>query len=226
MERNRTMTKPAADHSGEPAAKPRRGRPPAAEAGQVEERILETATALFLEQGFGRTTLDQVAEKARSGKSTLYGRYPNKQALFSAVVRRSINTMFADLTVVPSGRTARDRLRHVGTELVRNGLLPRCVAFIRITAAEAENFPELARMGYDESFQGCLRCIAEAITGTTEKAAIEGATPAAVRFMETALHPLWFQAVYGADPAMLMVRGQELVDDAVMLLEAKGLLPD
>lgn len=202
----------------EQVERPRRGRPRNDETGQVGERILDAATALFLAQGFGRTTLDQVSDNSHTGKTTLYGRYPNKESLFAAVVRRSIGTMFAELLDVPRKTPLENRLRHAGRELVQAYLVPRCVALIRITAAEAASFPDLARMAYDFSMAGSARYVAEAIADGGTDEAIETAMPMAQRFVEVALHSIAFRAIFGADPAALLATSSRDIDDAITLL--------
>ena len=67
----------------------KKGRPSNAMAGDVEERILDAASAMFLQHGFGGTSLERIAEAAGAGKATLYSRYSGKEALFSAVVTRN-----------------------------------------------------------------------------------------------------------------------------------------
>lgn len=209
---------------GQPISRPRRGRPPASEAGLAEERVLDAATALFLEQGFGRTTLDQVSERSRSGKSTLYGRFANKEALFEAVVRRSIAVMFEGVQRPNPDLPVRERVRSVGLELARALLESRCVALMRITAAEAGNFPELATVGYRESFDGAARFVAEAITG--QAAGIDDAMPAACRFVELALQPMSFQATFGASSDRLLATADRDIDDALGAIVARGLLKE
>src|ERR1700761_9761627 len=68
----------------------RYGRPPRGHAGQVEERILDAAGRVFLEHGFQGTSVDEIAEAASAGKPTIYARFPNKQALFTAVIERLV----------------------------------------------------------------------------------------------------------------------------------------
>ncbi|MGW9820737.1 AcrR family transcriptional regulator [Methylorubrum extorquens] len=206
------------------ADKPRRGRPPAAEAGVAEERMLEAATALFLEQGFGRTTLDQVSRRSGTGKSALYGRFPDKEALFAAVVRCSIHVMFDELTASPTGVGVRERLRHVGRGLAENLLVPRCIALMRITAAEAPNFPDLARMAYRVSFEGSVRCVLAALDPAGGGEASQDMIRMAERFVELAIQPISFQAAFGTDIEPLRQRCADDVDDAILLLEAKGWL--
>lgn len=208
---------------GQTISRPRRGRPPASEAGLAEERVLDAATALFLEQGFGRTTLDQVSERSRSGKSTLYGRFANKEALFEAVVRRSIAVMFEGVQRPSLDLPVRERVRLVGLELARALLESRCVALMRITAAEAGNFPELATVGYRESFDGAARFVAEAIVGT-DAADVDQVMPAACRFVEVALQPMSFQATFGAASDELLKLAERDIDDALDVIVARGLL--
>ncbi len=94
---------------------------------------------MFLDRGFGRTTLDLVAQHAEVGKSSLYARYPSKGDLFAAVVSLSIQTMFDHMAPVPEGLNLGQRLQAVGEALIDGMLHPRCVAFMRITAAEADS---------------------------------------------------------------------------------------
>lgn len=210
----------------EPLTKrPRKGRPREEERALLDDRVLEAATALFLEQGFGRTTLDQVSERSRTGKSTLYGRYANKEALFAAVVTRSINAMFDDQTAAPPSGDVKSRLRHVGRELARVTLEPRCVALMRITAAEAANFPGLAKLGYRMSFEGSARFVAEAIVGCSDDGpSVASVMPIACRFVELALQPISFQAIYGVDTSLLMTDVDRHIDDAIALLTTSGFL--
>jgi TetR/AcrR family transcriptional repressor of mexJK operon len=70
---------------------PRRGgRPSKADAEQLAHRIVDAATALFFTLGYGATTIEAVAQRARISKRTFYHRFENKSALFSAVVYRTI----------------------------------------------------------------------------------------------------------------------------------------
>src|SRR5687768_754702 len=50
------------------------------------ERILEAAKEAFMELGFAATSMDMVAQRARASKTTLYTRFPSKEALFAATI--------------------------------------------------------------------------------------------------------------------------------------------
>lgn len=198
-----------------------RGRPRAEDAGQVDLLILTAATTLFLKQGFARTTMDQVAAASGAGKSSLYARYASKQALFGAVVQHSIEMMFGNLTVLPHGCDPTARLRHTGLELLRNLLHPRCIALMRMTAAETANFPELAAMAYQVSLEGAVRCLSD----TLSSCGVVSSDAQAKRFVELVLQPAAFKALYGADVQMLLKRCQNDISDAIRLLFPDG-FPD
>src|ERR1700690_155890 len=70
----------------------RYGRPPLDPAGRVGERILDAAGRVFLERGFQGASVDEIADAASAGKPTIYARFPNKQALFAAVIDRLVRS--------------------------------------------------------------------------------------------------------------------------------------
>src|ERR1700741_349757 len=76
---------------GKPGRAPARsGRPPRELAGWVGGGRLDAAGRVFLERGFQGASVDEIAEAASAGKPTIYARFPNKQALFTAVIERLV----------------------------------------------------------------------------------------------------------------------------------------
>ena len=203
---------------------PRLGRPRADQVGQAEERILKAAEQFFLQQGYARTTLEQIAASARIGNTTLYKRYRNKEELFTAVLQRSVDTAINRLSVVTGSGTTSQRLREVGIAMGRSALTRDVMAIMRISAAEAETFPNIARMGYHLGFDASVGRVAKAIAGTALPRDLDAATPAATRFVELALHPLELQGMFGGDLEQLRMRIERSVDDAIEILIQHGLL--
>ena len=54
------------------------------------ERVTAAALALFLERGFARTRMEDVARRAGVSKGAIYLHFDNKEDLFRAVVREGI----------------------------------------------------------------------------------------------------------------------------------------
>src|ERR1700738_4783452 len=133
-----------------PAAKAKRaavrfGRPPKELAGEVDRAILDAARKIFLERGFGGASIDEIAEVARSGKPTIYARFRDKRALFTAVVKREILSRMTEFKAeVPTGSTVEERLANVASTLLHWGLNSDRIGLLRMAVAEARRFPDLA----------------------------------------------------------------------------------
>src|SRR4249920_1896164 len=69
------------------------GRPSREASERLGELILDAATELFLTHGFGATSIEAVAQRVRISKRTFYHRFPDKPALFAAVVHRIIERL-------------------------------------------------------------------------------------------------------------------------------------
>jgi TetR/AcrR family transcriptional repressor of mexJK operon len=136
-----------------PARSPRRhsGRPTKEQAGQITGHLVDVATRLFLESSFEAVSIDLIAATARISKQTFYARFASKEALFAAVIRKSVN----DLLVPEITDSNRDgpievTLIRIGVELSKRALAPAAIAIDRLIASEAHQFPQLA-LAYHEN---------------------------------------------------------------------------
>jgi TetR/AcrR family transcriptional regulator, mexJK operon transcriptional repressor len=136
------------------APPPRRGgRPSRAQALELRERILEAASELFLAEGYGITSIEAVAERARVSKRTFYHRFDNKAALFAAVVHRIIQQIRPPPNVpLLEGSNLHNVLRRLAGLILRAALSPQAIALHRLVTAESMRFPNLARAVYDEGW--------------------------------------------------------------------------
>ena len=75
------------------------------------ERIVAAAVDLFYQQGFGRTTLDQVAERMGMTKPFIYAHFHSKGELLAAICAQGISVSLNAIDrALEAGGTARDRL--------------------------------------------------------------------------------------------------------------------
>lgn len=123
----------------------RGGRPSRTEAEQLSERILDAATVLFFTAGYGATTIEAVARRARISKRTLYHRFDDKAALFSAVVHRTIARLrpSADVPLL-EGANLQEILQRLAGMILRGALSTPALALHRLIVAEGARFPKLA----------------------------------------------------------------------------------
>ena len=123
----------------------RSGRPPRADALKLRDQILEVATNLFLEQGYGSTSIESVAARAGVSKRTFYDRFDNKAALFAAVVHRIIDQIRPPPSVpLLAGANLPEILRRLAGLILQATLSPQAIALHRLVTGESSRFPELA----------------------------------------------------------------------------------
>ena len=135
-----TMTRKAAKK------KSTRGRPAAGDVLLREQRLLDVATAVFLECGFKRASMDAIARRAGASKQTLYARYPSKSALFEAIVERKSTKIFEAIGPLSDAAPMRETLIRFGITLLDMILAPEARGLHRVIIAECVEFPELGEL--------------------------------------------------------------------------------
>jgi AcrR family transcriptional regulator len=189
----------------------RSGRPPRKLAGQVEERILDAAGRVFLERGFQGASVDEIAEVASAGKPTIYARFPNKQALFTAVVERLVQRNTSLDAFSCAGGSIEERLDALAALILTRVLTLETIGLIRVAVAEARRFPDLATsvscMGRERPTEAVARVFGE-LAASGEIGASPGFAPEKLRetarhFLDLAVLPMLMRALFGEDLAAL-----------------------
>ncbi len=86
-----------------PGPKPRRkydNSRRSADASARQRSIVEAATALFVEQGFGATSIDQIAAAADVSPQTIYGTYGSKAAVLSRAIDIALVGDFDEIPLI------------------------------------------------------------------------------------------------------------------------------
>ncbi|MGD9668595.1 MAG: TetR/AcrR family transcriptional regulator [Hyphomicrobiaceae bacterium] len=132
----------------------RGGRPrrSAADAEAKRQRILKAALEVFSRHGFEAARLDEVARKAGVAKGTLYLYYPNKQAMFEALVRSSVEPLLDDLAAVVRQQACppEELLENIFALFRREILETERRLIIRLIIAEGPRFPKIAEFYHRE----------------------------------------------------------------------------
>ncbi len=123
------MTARAGGEHGAGPPQGRRGRPRDTAA---DERIRQAAADLLLRHGFGRMTIDEVAEVAGVAKATVYRRYPSKEDLAADAMQR----LFDVEIPVPDTGSIRTDLEQAYRDLIAFARSEQGEAFLRLAAAE------------------------------------------------------------------------------------------
>ena len=69
------------------------------------ENILKIAREIFSKYGFKKTTLDDIANAVRKGKSSLYYYFKSKEDLFQAVIMKEVEILGYELEIVINRNT-------------------------------------------------------------------------------------------------------------------------
>ena len=189
----------------------RAGRPPRELAGQVDERILDAARRLFLENGLAGASIDEIARLAQAGKPTIYARFPTKEALFAAVVARNAAKVRAAFgSQAPSAATLEERLATVGANVLKGLLVSDTIDFMRLSVAEARRFPQLAgvgRMARERGAQAVAQVLSE-VAQSDELHALPALAPECLEtttqfFLDLVVVRLLMRALFGEDLKLL-----------------------
>ena len=113
---------------------------------------MSAALEAFVENGFAATRLEDIAERAGVSKGTLYLYFENKEALFKAVVRENIVPIVerAEHRVDVFTGTSHDLLADVLRVWWTSMSDSRMSGLPKLVLAESSNFPEAARVYFDE----------------------------------------------------------------------------
>jgi AcrR family transcriptional regulator len=162
------------------------GRPTRLASAQLSDRILDVATALFLHDGFGATSIEAIAKRAGISKRTFYHRFTGKEMLFEAVVRRLIErwTPSFDSALLEASDLA-EGLRRTAAHMLKVALTPEALALHRMVVAEARRFPRLARVMQELGAAAGIERIARHLESHIAKGEIRPIDPrfAAEQFM-------------------------------------------
>ncbi|MGO7136463.1 TetR/AcrR family transcriptional regulator [Rhizobium leguminosarum] len=123
--------------------------------------VLKAARLVFLEHGFSGATTDMIQRESGVSKSTVYSYYPNKSALFRAVVEAECIAFSERIQKVDfepgNPRDSLSKLAHAYLGII---LSDSALALYRVVIAEAPRFPELAATFYKAGPQGITLLIA------------------------------------------------------------------
>lgn len=185
-----------------------------------ESKILSAAREAFLELGFAATSMDLVAQRAKASKTTVYTRFPSKEALFAAVVRRECERSGmrfspADLADLP----VRDALCRIGRRFVDLIWSPQATRVHQIVIGEATRFPELARVFHEEGPVKGTAAVAAYMADAASRGliAIDDPTFAAGQFLSSLKGMPYCEMLAGLRPETSALERDVYVGDAVDL---------
>ena len=164
-----------------------RGRPKTEDLGELEARLIRVARQSFVANGYGATSMNEVAKAARISKGTLYTRFSSKAELFRAIIESQIQQEGGTiLHLGPKPKTLEGMLRVYADRALQASLSSEIVQLNRLIYSEAERFPELGEAAWVRSRVG-VQQVSEYIREYAVKEGVSCRDPEAAAAMFTTL---------------------------------------
>ena len=198
------------------AAEPPRRARPRGERRRAE--ILDAATQVFLENGYGGATIDLVVARAGASKATVYSFFGGKEGLFAAIVEeRAERTLLAFLDISVSDVDVPTALAQIGRRFMEVAMAPGAVGIYRLILAEGARFPELTRTFFRLGPDRICAYLASVFMNWQERGLItvENHALTAAQFLDAVRGDLLLRVVAGVPPDDLEAAVERHVRNAV-----------
>ncbi|MFO7920939.1 TetR/AcrR family transcriptional regulator [Rhodobacteraceae bacterium W635] len=118
--------------------------------GRKYDQVLAGAREVFLREGFEGASVDQIARDAGVSKATLYSYFPDKQALFMAVLTMECQLQSDQaMGIEILQRPVPEALYAIAHSFLEFLMSDFSVQVFRVCVAESARFPELGRAFYE-----------------------------------------------------------------------------
>ena len=166
---------------------------------ELREHILKAAKDVFLEMGYERASMDEVAARAETSKRSLYAHFESKDKLFLAVVElvRELYLVRLQTPDAYSDDTAKAVVLFCG-RCLQLLLWRPALRTCRLSIAEAERLPEASAYYYDAIFTTTNDRLAAFLRERYDLSA-RASAELARELLGHAVYPQVFRALLGVD---------------------------
>lgn len=186
--------------------------------GRKFDQVLQGAREVFMQDGFERASVDDIARVAGVSKATLYAYFPDKKILFFEVVRTECERQ-AELALDRIDETAPPRqvLTMVAWQIVPFLLSDFARRIFRICLAEADRFPELGRAFYDSGPELGRARLTEYMREAVARGElrISDFDLAAEQYTELCKAHVWTRSAFGVQTEFSQAELTRVIDGAV-----------
>lgn len=192
-----------------------------------KELVVSAARKLFLEAGYGATSMDSIAAEAGVSKRTVYSHFKNKENLFAAIMGDicSILSGSNPNEPIPSG-DPEHVLKHLGLHIITSVLEPEAQDVFRVVLAESPIFPELGKAFWQAGPEVMKSFIADYLIKLDQQGVLKIDNPelSAFQFMGMIKWPYHMRALFVAGKPPTKDEIEESVNLAVLTF-VNGLKP-
>lgn len=184
------------DPTGKPSPRERR-----------HEAILDAAEALFIEQGYDRTSLADIVKRSGGSLATLYELFGNKQGLLHAIALRWCGETMAeraDRDADPAQSNVETLMEYVRSEC-ETWQSPRAIALMRMLVSECLRDRDFAVQTYRDLHLPFIAELSDLFAGwaAAGEAAIDDPEGAAHLFLSTISGDMMLNRLFGVEDGIL-----------------------
>ncbi len=160
---------------------------------------MDSATEVFLGAGYSRSTVTAIAKRAGCSLETLYTAYPNKEAMFEALITRKASGVFEAVGPLSPERDPREVLVRYATEMLVLMAKPDTKGLHRLVIGESRDFPEVAKRFWKEGYARGIQVLREYFTARQGRKTLNVGDPdkAAEVFMAILLGDMCMRSTLG-----------------------------
>lgn len=184
------------------APKARRGRPPVLTQDMRRQRILDAAERVFTDIGYGAATMEEIARAAGMSKRTLYGMFPDKRSLFTALI--NVVEIYPAAALENDPASSRKEFRARLLALAEIAMSRRQLEMTRLVISEARHCPELAEAFHAKAMNSGRAYLVHALqtfADANPEIAIPDIEGTAVTLFAAILGDIHFRALLGENVA-------------------------
>lgn len=148
------------------------------------DRMLRAAFSLFLERGFSKTSMLEIATRAQVSKRDLYAMFDNKHAVLAYGIAERAQGMRQRLGSTMPAPASREELAatlvEIGASILRTVCSAEVLMLYRLAIAESDRAPEVGRVLDEQGRAANHRALAEFLKKAQQQGLIGPGDPAAL----------------------------------------------
>lgn len=144
--------------------------------------IIEAAASVFLEMGYEGASMNEVSRRAGGSKATLYGYFPSKETLFTAVVEQYAMSHLANaVKTLQSPADDHAKLRNVLLQFAESVLTvlindTTALAVYRMVVGESGR-SEVGKIFHESGPQQCVDALSRVLRSAMERGLLRESDP-------------------------------------------------
>jgi len=179
--------------------------------------IVQAASELFLNSGYGSVSMDMIAERAQVSKRTVYNHFADKNSLFAEVVKQTWEILEPCEIIGESRGSIREDLYGFSVDMLEILRSDRFISLLRLVMGESGRFPELTELYARNSIRPFLKRLEVYFVSKAEAGALKAGdySLASQQFIGMVKESLFWPVMLGILPVPSSERDREVIESSI-----------